>query len=779
ERKRAESAAHAASLAADLARRRLEATLDALPTAVWIADADGRLVHMNAAVASIYGVAADARTIAEYGVYRARWESTGELVGTEEWALARTLLHGETIVAEPVEIERPDGTRRHVLNSSAPIRGADGRIEGGVAVMLDITERFDAARERERLIATLEFERKRLGMLLENAPAFIAAARGPDHVFELANGAYHALVGGRELVGRRVADALPEAEAQGFVKILDDVLRTGERFVGTAMPLTLMRGESTETRYLNFVYQPIVEADGTRSGVFALGNDVTDQVLVARRVRAQFEALPIPTLVFQRVTDPGGKPDFVFVDHNDEATRMTTGGIGPIGTRLSEFLPEGTPIVGDMLRALEESHVLQREVEYRFRGSGEARRFRATIGPLPPDLVVVFAEDITDRLALEEQLRQSQKMEAVGRLAGGVAHDFNNLLSVILSYTQFLLDDLDPTAPMREDLEQVHKAGERAAELTRQLLTFSRQQLIAPKPLRLRECVQSIERMLCRVLGEDVELSLSITDSRTVHADPSQLDLMLMNLAVNARDAMPKGGVITIHTADVELEGAAAERHGVSPGPYVLLSVSDTGLGMDAATKARVFEPFFTTKEVGKGTGLGLSTVFGIVRQSRGAISVESEPGAGTKFSIYLPAVEPGGVRDAPATEPPPAHGSETVLLVDDDDGVRGAARTILERAGYSVLEAETASDALLICEQHRGTIELLVSDVVMPAMSGPELAQRCGARRPEMRVLLVSGYAGHEMTGHDVADAFLQKPITPATLVRKVREVLDAPARR
>jgi PAS domain S-box-containing protein len=398
-----------------------------------------------------------------------------------------------------------------------------------------------------------------------------------------------------------------------------------------------------------------------------------------------------------------------------------------------------------------------------------------------PVAVQGIARDVTERRHLEEQLRQAQKMEAVGRLAGGIAHDFNNLLTVIGGYTSLMLRKMGPSDPLREKAEGVKEAADRAAELTRQLLAFSRKQILQPKVLDLNSLIADTGKMLRALISEDYEIvTLLQPGLGRISADPGQVEQILMNLLVNARDAMPGGGRIVIETADVDLGGEYANTHiAAKPGPYVMLAVTDSGVGMDSETQRHIFEPFFTTKDVSKGTGLGLATVYGIVKQSGGSIWVYSEPEVGTIFKVYLPRVDEA-VEDDKTTEAPvsPLRGSETVLLVEDDPAVGAFARDVLEECGYRVLTAAEPAEALRLCENHEGQIHLLLTDVVMPRMNGRQLALAVLELRPGMRVLYMSGYTDDAILRSGLLDPdlpFIQKPFTPDALDVKVREVLDS----
>jgi PAS domain S-box-containing protein len=393
-----------------------------------------------------------------------------------------------------------------------------------------------------------------------------------------------------------------------------------------------------------------------------------------------------------------------------------------------------------------------------------------------------LVENVTTQRNLENQFRQAQRLEAVGRLAGGVAHDFNNILTAIVAYSDMLLQDFGAEDPKRADVEEIRSAAQRAAGLTRQLLAFSRRQVLQLRVLSLNGVVEAVDNMLQRLIGEDVTLVVRQGDNLgAVRADPGQIEQVILNLAVNARDAMPQGGQLTIETSNVELDAAFAEQHPpLVPGPYVQLAVSDTGTGMDAETKAHLFEPFFTTKELGKGTGLGLATVYGIIKQSKGFVWVYSELGRGATFKIYLPRVD--APLDAPDMAPaakPAAGGHETILLAEDDPAVRHVISEVLTQQGYRVLSAPDGASALAVARAHPGEIQLLVTDMVMPGMTGRELAETLLAGRPAVRVIYTSGYTDDAVVRHGVLEAgmlYLQKPFTPNALAFKVREALDRP---
>jgi len=403
----------------------------------------------------------------------------------------------------------------------------------------------------------------------------------------------------------------------------------------------------------------------------------------------------------------------------------------------------------------------------------------ATNSDEPEEVLELMAEDITDRRQLEEQLRQAQKMDAVGRLAGGVAHDFNNLLMVINGYTEVLLEELEPGASMHHKVQSIKQAADRAASLTRQLLAFSRKQLLELKVIDVNHVIGDMERLLRPLIGENIELITRLSaDTGHTRADAGQLEQVIMNLVVNAKDAMPDGGKLTLQSSDVTVRHNLSQHRFIQPGRYAVISVSDTGHGMDRETRSRMFEPFFTTKEKGKGTGLGLSTVYGIVKQSNGYVFAQSEPGEGTTFHVYLPRVEDSAEQLSPAkAQCNETDGSETVLLVEDEESVRELVRITLVSRGYKVLEAEDGDAGLRVAESFQGDIDILITDVLMPGIGGRELAKKLLALRPGISVLFLSGYTEDAVISQDAPSptAFLQKPFTLQNLGKKVREILRA----
>jgi two-component system, cell cycle sensor histidine kinase and response regulator CckA len=495
------------------------------------------------------------------------------------------------------------------------------------------------------------------------------------------------------------------------------------------------------------------------------------------RIRAIYDHLPNPTLVWQHHAT-----GFILTAFNEAARAATNGGLSSFMGRSAAELPCGIPdLAADIERCFAQRVSIRRELDFASLAWQTSGRLVATYGFVPPDMVLLHTEDVTEQRQNEEQLRVAQRMEAVGQLAGGIAHDFNNLLTVIVNYTTFAMEAVGERDPLRADLVEIHKAGVRATALTRQLLAFGRRQVLQPQVLDLNKIVKGMEAMLRRLLGEDIDLSVALAmDLGMVMADPGQIERVVMNLAVNARDAMPDGGKLTIETADLDIdEACASQQTGVNPGSYVTLSVTDTGCGMDEKTRARLFEPFFTTKRTGTGAGLGLATSYGIVKQSGGSICVHSEPTRGSTFKVYLP--RELSARETVERAPPitsRASGTETILVVEDEEAVRNLAGRILSEVGYTVLAAANGHEALLICERHQEAISLVLTDIIMPQMGGKQLAEHLARLYPNLRVLFMSGYTDDAIVKHGVLDEgthFIGKPFSPADLTRMVRRVLDS----
>jgi two-component system cell cycle sensor histidine kinase/response regulator CckA len=505
--------------------------------------------------------------------------------------------------------------------------------------------------------------------------------------------------------------------------------------------------------------------------------DITERKNAEETFRKAFNANPEPISI-------AAFPEGRFTDVNDSFLRVSGYSREEVIGRTSGELnfwgrPEDRVTFVEMLK--KQGSVRDLEITFRTK-SGEIREAMDSaelIDVAGQECAIAIFRDITERKSLEKQLRQTQKMEAVGQLTGGIAHDFNNLLGVIIGYSEILEQRLPPDDPLRKECLQIKKAGQSAASLTRQLLAFSRQQVLDPKVLDLNAIVLNVQKMLRRLIGEDIELKTNLDPALgCVKADQSQIEQVILNLAVNARDAMPQGGKLLIETAKVNLDEDYARRHPPQlPGPYVLLTVADTGIGMDAETQARIFEPFFTTKEIGKGTGLGLSTVYGVVRQSGGHIWVYSELGLGTTFKIYLPCAEqPARVQQPSAAPAESMRGSETILLVEDEEALRELTRNLLEGSGYTVLEAELPEAAIEIALRYGGKIHVLLTDMVMPGMNGKDLAAKLNPIRPEMKVVYMSGYSSFSHAGlADSEIALLAKPFTREKLLRKLRETLGS----
>jgi PAS domain S-box-containing protein len=487
----------------------------------------------------------------------------------------------------------------------------------------------------------------------------------------------------------------------------------------------------------------------------------------------------------------------VIADENGKITDLNESSLRMFGYSREELLGQTVEtLVPDRLRNSHRGHRAGYNKEPHARPMGQgmellARRKDGTefpvevsLGPLANQhgtLVSATIVDITERKKIEQQLRLAQRMEAIGQLAGGIAHDFNNLLAVIMGSADIIVDVLPRGDPLGRKVELIRSAGSSAADLVRQLLAFSRQQMIQPVVLDVRKIIQRTQAMLERIIGEDIEFQVLMEDSvGSIKADPGQIEQVLLNLAANARDALPKGGRITIRASNVELDASDKKKHNpIVPGPYVMLSIEDTGCGMDLKTQARIFDPFFTTKEMGKGTGLGLATVYGIVKQTGGYIWVYSEVGHGTIFRVYLPRVgkavqtaerEPSEIEDL--------QGSETILLAEDSESLREMAEEYLKSIGYTVLSAVSGEKALQLAKDFEGPIHLLLTDVVMPEMSGPELANQLASLRPGLMIIFTSGYTDDAIARQGILDpevAFIQKPYRPKALAKKIRQVLNA----
>ncbi len=677
-----------------------------------------------------------------------------------------------------LEIERPklkkSGEEIYVHLSLSVLRGSDGTPRGLIGYSIDITE-------RQRAEASLRNSEALYHSLVENLPQNVFRKDRAGR-FTFANQRFAALLGlpAAEILGKTDFDFFPAELAEKYRQDDQRVLDTG-----TALQ-TVEEHEPPGGPHLfvEVVKTPVHDAQRQIIGTQGIFWDITGRVQTEqalRRSEERYRRFFEEDLSGAFIATPSGK----LLACNPAFTRIL--GFDSLAEAMNQPLASLYADAGayDAFMSLlrREQKLELYETDLRRHDGRTVHAIANVVGLFDHDGKLIeikgYIFDNTERKRLEEQFRQSQKMEAVGRLAGGVAHDFNNLLTVITGYSEILLGRIPETEPLQPMVLEIQRAAERAAGLTRQLLAFSRKQILAPVDLDLNVVVADLEAMVRRLIGEDIAL-VTLRDPRLerVTADRGQIEQVLMNLVVNARDAMPQGGELTIETRNVTVEaGQFPSDADLPPGPYAMLAVRDTGCGMDEETRARLFEPFFTTKEVGKGTGLGLATAYGIVKQSRGHIEVESAPGRGTTFTLYLPRT--GGPVPPPETVSANGipRGTETVLLVEDEDAVRQLSRQLLELVGYHVLEARNGPEALQVCEQNGAKIDLVVTDVVMPHMSGRQLADQLSPRYPGLRVLYLSGYTDEAISHHGVLDRevdFLSKPFTLDGLARKVREVLD-----
>lgn len=726
-----------------------------------------------------------------------------------------------TIAAQRYDIAGPDGKfERHYWKFvSAPVRDADGRITHIVHHVEDVTpyqilaaERTRAVSERERLavleaaaLGRAEEAERRLHRVYQEAPVAMALLSGPDHVFEFVNTRYQELVGHRQVLGRPIRHALPELAGQGLFEALGEVFASGRPVHAFEGAISLDRGSGMpEERFFNLVYQPLLDENGVTDSIALVAIDVTELVksreeartaardrdAERRRLLAVLDQSPLGIVIADA---PSGRLLFANARAEEIFGRSRPADdLHQYAANRRGFHGSGRPIEPNewpLARAVGQGETVENEVLWVERSHGhrieitiKAAPVRNADGAIIAGVAVFW--DVTAERRTERQLREAQRLQAVGTLAGGVAHEVNNQMTAVLGFGEFVLRALGPRHPQEADQRQVLLAAERAARVTQQLLAFSRQQVHQPRVLDLRDLADGLRPVLRQLLGSDKELVIaSGRPQRRVNVDPSQIEQVLINLVANARDATPTGGRVTVSVEDVEVSDTPVAGQSVSmaPGPYVKLTVADTGAGMPLDTIARIFEPFFTTKPVGHGTGLGLSMVYGIVKQHGGYIWAHSHPGDGTAMRLYWPAVAPregserggAGARHGDGSTPPQAA---RILVVEDEDAVRQLVVRSLESAGFTVIAAEDGEAALRALGREGALPDLLLTDVVMPRVSGRQLSDAATRIRPDLPVLFISGYAGDDMILRELVPEgapFLQKPFTPDQVVRSVSDLL------
>jgi PAS domain S-box-containing protein len=751
-----------------LSEERLRLTFEAARIGTGEMDLRTHQISLSGALQRVLGVAPDTSSIT--------FDDYVELIHPEDRESVRGVVEsakaGRPEIAIDYRVVWPDGSVHFTTSRAKVFFDAAGTATRVVAALMDITE-------RQRVEEEVRRQKEVLQKVVDNAPLAITFFDENGRLL-LVNRAWERLFGW-------TLKELSELKLEVYAKLLPDP-RERERALRFMAAGT---GEWEEFRVctkggaaMDVLLSTIRLSDGT---TIARLQDVTERLRADAALRRSEELLRRAEAMARLASFTFNVADGTLLT-SEQGNRLFKW--TPAPHRMDDLLAFVHPEDRPRLEAALEGALggAPFEMEHRIVVGGKVKWVHARVEPQKDDHgrvtgLIGASQDVTARRRLEEQFRQAQKMEAIGTLAGGVAHDFNNLLTVISGYSDLLMRDLATGDPMREPVVEIHRAGARARALIRQLLAFSRQQVLEPKVLDLNAVVTEMEKMLRRLIGEDIELVVALDpELARVKADPGQLEQVLVNLSVNARDAMPRGGRLAIETRNVTLDPSFAATAGVPAGEYVLLTVSDNGVGMDSRTKGRVFEPFFTTKEPGKGSGLGMAIVHGVVAQSGGHVEVESELGHGATFKIHLPAaterVSTGKLVSGPRA---PARGRETILLVEDEASVRKLARNILASYGYAILEAANGQDALRVAADHQGPIDLLLSDVVMPHLGGPQLAKQLRAGRPDLKVLFMSGYADAGVLrqgGVETEHAFLQKPFTPAALAQTVRDILDrAPA--
>jgi len=744
----------------------LHTLMDNLPDAVYFKDRESHFTRINKADVKLFGLSGPAQAVGKTDFDFFTTEHAQEAYNDEQ-QIIRT---GQPVVGKEEMETWPDGHVTWASTTKMPLRDAKGNIIGTFGVSRDVTERKRAEgelRASETRYRRL-FEAARDGIFILDADSWEIRDVNPFLLNLLG-------FSRAELLGRKLWEIGPLRDVL-LSKVDFEELQTREFIRYENLPLETREGKHVEVEFVSNVY-----ISGDRKVIQCNIRDITE------RKRAEAEHVRLVTAIEQSaeavlMTNTEGEIQYV----NPAFTRITGYSRDEVLGQNPRILKSGKqdPAFYQQLWAtILKGEIWHGELINR-RKDGSLYSEQMSIAPVRSaggevTYFIATKQDVTEHKKLEQQLIQAQKMEAVGRLAGGVAHDFNNLLTIINGYAQLLIEPISPQDPRRGHLKEILTAGERAASLTRQLLAFSRRQVLEPRVLNLNSVLADVAKMLRRLIGEDVELVATLKpDLGRVKVDPGQIEQVIMNLAVNARDAMPQGGKLFVETSNVEIDANYARSHSpMMPGKYVMVAVSDTGCGMDLETQAHLFEPFFTTKEKGHGTGLGLATVYGIVKQSGGFIWVYSVPGRGSTFKIYLPVVEEALPTAEPAEVPAElAKGSETVLVVEDEGGVRSLVCEALASHGYKVLEAAGAASALEISEKYTEPIHLLLTDVVMPQTGGKELAKGFSTLHPETKVLYMSGYTDDAIVRHGILErgtSFLQKPFQPRALLLKIREVL------